>query len=175
MIFGRSCSIVNQLEQSARPGFILASADAASALPDRGWRRKPPSDAAEPASDDSLWRRGSLEVEASGHGPGFCRQTLDECWLADNSIKFSKESKIIDMENIGAVPGDNQTRLIREAQEDLEAGGVGLKVPPMPVGRESAAGFDAFQHPEGQYERNISCAELCNNNSSVIVLEVTKL
>mmetsp|Transcript_60785 Transcript_60785/g.127375 ORF Transcript_60785/g.127375 Transcript_60785/m.127375 type:complete len:443 (-) Transcript_60785:576-1904(-) len=39
LVFGRSCSIVNLLEQSARPGTILASFDAAGALPECGWSR----------------------------------------------------------------------------------------------------------------------------------------
>jgi hypothetical protein len=37
LVFGRSCSIVNLLEQSARPGTILASLDAACALPECSW------------------------------------------------------------------------------------------------------------------------------------------
>jgi hypothetical protein len=39
LVFGASCSIVNLLEQSARPGTILASTDAARALPEYRWTR----------------------------------------------------------------------------------------------------------------------------------------
>ena len=37
LVFGQACSIVHLLEQSARPGAILSSIEAAGALPTNGW------------------------------------------------------------------------------------------------------------------------------------------
>ena len=80
-MFGQSCSTVNLLEQTARPGTILASKNSAQALPPYGWRCNSFS---APSKFQRLRRAQSSELSAVADSTGY---------VGENDTEENKEDR----------------------------------------------------------------------------------